>query len=405
MSLTDTAIKRAKASARPFKMYDGSGLYLEVAPTGSKRWRFKYMFLKKENRISLGLYPEVSLSMARERQREMKKLLAHGVNPSAHRKAVKAGQIERAENSFEVIAREWHAKRAHTLAPTHAGRLLKRLEKDLFPWLGERPISEINAREFLSCLRRIEERGALETAHRVLQNCSQIMRYAVASGRADRDPTTDLRGAIPPAPGKHLAAITDPKQVGGLLRAIDGFEGTFVVQCALKFAPLVFVRPGEMRRARWEDIDLDASEWRYYVTKTKTQHIVPLSKQAVAILRELKPLTGQSEFVFPSGRGFAKPMSDNAILAALRRMGFPKEEMCGHGFRAMARTILDEVLGFPPHLIEHQLAHSVKDPNGRAYNRTAHLPQRHKMMQSWANYLDSIKEGGEVVPLKRKANE
>jgi len=401
MSLTDTRVKAAKPSNKPYKLFDGSGLYLEVSPSGGKWWRFKFSFAGKANRLSLGVYPDVKLKLARERRDEFRKLLANGINPSEHRKAMKAGQLERTTNSFEVIAREWHAKRDGTLAANHSARILTRLEKDFFPWLGGRPIAEITAREFLACLHRIEDRGASETAHRALQNCSQIMRYAVASGRADRDPTSDLRGALKPSVGKHFAAITDPKQVGGLLRAIDGFEGTFVVRCALRFAPLVFVRPGELRKAKWADIDLDAGDWRFDVTKTKTQHIVPLSQQALAILRELQPLTGASEFVFPSGRGFARPMSDNAILAALRRMGIEKDEMCGHGFRAMARTILDEVLGFPPHLIEHQLAHSVRDPNGRAYNRTAHLPQRRQMMQAWAEYLESLKAGGEVVPLKR----
>jgi integrase len=402
MRLTDSSIKAAASTEKSYKLFDGAGLYLEVSPSGGKWWRFKYAYAGKANRLSLGVYPEVKLKLARERRDEFRKMLAQGINPSAHRKATKAAQNDRAANSFEIIGREWHSKRCETLAPTHSGRILRRLERDLFPWLGARPIAEVTAREILACLHRIEERGALATAHRALQNCSQIMRYAVASGRADRDPTSDLRGALKPAEEQHFAAITDPKHVGGLLRAIDGFQGTFVVQCALKFAPLVFVRPGELRKAKWADINFEEAEWRFDVTKTKTQHIVPLSRQAVEILKQLHPLTGESEFVFPSGRGFARPMSDNAVLAALRRMSISKEEMCGHGFRAMARTILDEVLGFPIHLVEHQLAHAVRDPNGRAYNRTAHLPQRREMMQSWADYLESLKAGGDVVSLRQK---
>lgn len=400
MPLTDTAVKNAKPSIKPQKISDGGGMYLEVTPSGSKRWRLKYRFEGKEKLLSLGVYPEIALKTARERRDEMRRLLADGIDPSENRKATKSAKVESAANSFEVVAREWYSKKKGSLAAAYAVRVLSQLERDLFPWLGSRPIAEITALEILSCVQRIEARGAVDTAHRALNTCSQIIRFAVATARAERDPTVDLRGSLPPVQGGHFAAITDPKQVGELLRAIDGYEGTFIVKCALRFAPLVFVRPGELRNAQWSDFDLDAGEWRYLVTKTKTPHIVPLSKQALEILRELFPLTGHARFVFPSGRGFDRPLSDNAILAALRRMGIPKEQMSGHGFRATARTILDEVLGFEPHLIEHQLAHSVRDPNGRAYNRTAHLPQRLKMMQSWADYLDSLKVGGEVIPMK-----
>ena len=257
-----------------------------------------------------------------------------------------------------------------------------------------------------NCLRSCVESkagGALETAHRALGNCGQVFRYAIATGRGERDPSADLRGALPPARGEHFAAITEPKQAAILLRTLDGYEGTLTVACALRLASLVFVRPGELRKAEWADIDLDAAEWRYTITKTKTAHIVPLATQAVAILREVHALTGQGRYVFPGARTNGRPMSDNAILAAMRRMGIGKDEMSGHGFRAMARTILDEVLGFRPELIEHQLAHAVKDPNGRAYNRTAHLPERRKMMQAWADYLDDLKAGASVTPLHGKA--
>nr|VFJ46349.1 MAG: Integrase [Candidatus Kentron sp. FM]VFK17875.1 MAG: Integrase [Candidatus Kentron sp. FM] len=344
--------------------------------------------------LSLGVYPKVTLSDARKRRNEARELLEKGINPSENRKAQKSAQAERSANSFEAVAREWFAKHSPGWAKTHSSRVISRLERDVFPWMGGSPISGIMPPELLTVVRRIEERGALETAHRVLQICGQIFRYAVATGRAERDPSADLRGALPPVKGKkHFAAVTEPKRVGELLRALDGYQGTFPVICALRLAPLVFVRPGELRRAQWADIDLETAEWRYTVTKTETDHIVPLSRQAVAILTELQPLTGRGRYVFPSARTNDRPMSDNAILSAFRRMGIPKDEMSGHGFRAMARTILDEVLHFRPDYIEHQLAHAVRDPNGRAYNRTKYLPERREMMQQWADYLDDLKAG------------
>jgi len=260
-------------------------------------------------------------------------------------------------------------------------------------------VAEITPPELLAVVRRVEERGALETAHRALQNCGQVFRYAIATARAERDPSQDLRGALPPVRETHFAAVTEPKRIGEILRAFDAYEGTLPVKCALRLAPLVFVRPGELRKALWTNIDLDTAEWRYLVTKTSTLHNVPLSSQAVAILKELRPLTGRSSYVFPSARSAQRPMSDNAILAAMRSMGIPKEEMTGHGFRAAARTILDEVLGFPPHLIEHQLAHAVRDPLGRAYNRTAHLAERRDMMQQWSDYLDGLKAEAQAEPM------
>ncbi len=339
----------------------------------------------------MGVYPAVGLKDARERRDEARKLLANGVDPSENRKAVRASGVERAANSFEAVAREWCAKRGANWVPTHRERIVRRLERDVFPWIGARPIADISAPELLAVMRRIEGRGALETAHRALSNCGQTFRYAIATGRAERDPAADLRGALPPVKTEHFAAITDPERVGDLLRAIHGYQGTFIVSCALRLAPLVFVRPGELRKAEWGDVDLDGAEWRYTVSKTNTQHIVPLSTQAVAILRQLRLSTGRGRYVFPSGRTNLRPMSDNALLAALRRLGIPKHEMSGHGFRAMARTILDEILGYRPDIIEHQLAHAVRDPNGRAYNRTAHLPERREMMQAWANYLESLR--------------
>jgi len=403
MPLTDTAIRNAKPAEKTKKLFDGGGLYLEVAPGGGKWWRVKYRFGGKEKRLSLGVYPDVSLKDARERRDEVRKLLANEIDPGENRKAKKATKVERAANSFEVVAREWFAKHSPNWSDNHADRIIRRLERDIFPWIGGKPIADITAPQLLEATRRIEQRGALETAHRALGNCGQVFRYAVATGRADRDPSGDLRGALPPVKGKHFASVTEPTQVAEVLRALDGYEGTFTVNCALRLAPLVFVRPGELRHAQWADIDLDATEWRYTVTKTDTQHIVPLSNQVVEILRQLHPLTGRGRYVFPSARSAARPMSDNAILAAMRRMGISKEEMSGHGFRAMARTILDEVLGFRPDYIEHQLAHAVRDPNGRAYNRTAHLPERRKMMQDWADYLDKLKASAEVIPINRSA--
>ncbi len=393
MPLTATAVRHAKPSKKTRKMFDGRGLYLELTPSGGKRWRLKYRFAGKEKRISLGVYPDVSLKEARIRRHQARTLLAREIDPSEHRKAHKAAKEQRSANSFEAVAREWFTKHAPNWATSHATRVLSRLERDIFPWMGRRPISRITAPELLAVVRRIEKRGALESAHRTLRICGQVFRYAVATGRAQRDPSSDLRGALPPVKRTHFAALTEPKEVGPLLRVLDGYRGTLIVRCALRFAPLVFVRPGELRHAQWSDIDLEAAEWRYTVTKTDLPHVVPLARQAVGILSELQPLTGRGRYVFPSARtpNGNRPMSENAVLAALRRMGIGKEEMTGHGFRAMARTILDEVLGFRPDFIEHQLAHAVRDPNGRAYNRTAYLPERRKMMQEWADYLDQLK--------------
>ncbi|SEK80839.1 tyrosine-type recombinase/integrase [Nitrosovibrio tenuis] len=403
MALTDTAIRSTKPSEKPIKLTDERGLYLLLKPNGSRWWRFDYRYGGKRKTLSMGVYPDVGLKEARNRRDEARKLLASGADPGANRKAVRAAKMEQAANSFEVITREWYAKYSVTWNASHGERIIRRFERDIFPWIGSKPIAELAAPELLAAVRRIESRGALETAHRALGNCGQVFRYAIATGRATRDISADLRGALPPVKGEHFAAITEPKLVGALLRAMDGYTGSQIVRCALRLAPLVFVRPGELRKAEWKDIDMDGAEWRYTVTKTNTPHIVPLSRQAVEILTELQALTGRGRFVFPGARTNGRPMSDNAILAAMRRMGIDKEEMSGHGFRAMARTILDEVLGFRPDFIEHQLAHAVKDPNGRAYNRTAHLGERRKMMQQWADYLDKLKAGAEIIPLSNVA--
>ncbi len=403
MALNDLKIRNKKPSAKQEKMYDGDGLFLLVTPQGGKYFRFKYRFDGKEKLLAFGTYPEISLADARQRRDEARRQIAHGIDPGAVRKAQKQAETAETE-TFEVIAREWHERFSHTWAPGHAVKLMNALKRDLFPWIGARPIKDLKAPELLAALRRIESRGTLETAHRVRGMLGQIFRYAVATGRAERDPVADLRGALPQPNEKHHAAITDPKDVSPLLRAIDGYQGHFVVKCALRLAPMLFVRPGELRHAEWTEIDLDEAVWNIPGSKMKMKepHLVPLSKQAVEILRDLQPLTGAGRYVFPSARSFARPMSNNAILAALRRMGFSKDEMTGHGFRAMARTILDEVLQVRPDYIEHQLAHAVRDPNGRAYNRTAHLVERRKMMQIWADYLDGLKSGAVVIPFEVK---
>ena len=398
MPLTDTAIKNAKSIDKPYKMQDEKGMYLLVNPNSGKYFRYNYRFGGKRKTLALGTYPATSLRDAREKRDAAIKQIAGGIDPSENRKAIKQSRAESAANSFEVIAREWYERNMIDKSEHHQKRVMSLFQRDIFPYLGSKPISDIKATELLAALRRIEARNAIETAHRALQICGQVFRYAIATGRTERDITPDLRGSLRQAKEGHFSAVTEPKQAAELLRIIDGYTGTFIVKSALQLAPLVFVRPGELRQAEWKHIDLDAKEWRYLVTKTKTPHIVPLSKQAVEILTNLHPLTGNGRFVFPSARtpNGSRAMSDVALLAALRRMGISKDEMTIHGFRALARTILDEVLGFRPDFIEHQLAHAVRDPNGRAYNRTAHLPERHKMMQAWADYLDGLKNGAQI---------
>ena len=402
MRLTDKACKNAKPSEKPRKLSDGHGLYLEIMPNGSKYWRLKYRFDGKEKRLAFGVYPEVALKEAREKRDQARQLLANHIDPSENRKAIKAARAELSENSFETLALEWLSKYADRWSKAHGERILHTLKKDIFPWLGRRPVSEITPSELLSTLQRIESRGAIETAHRVSQNCSQVFRYAIVTGRAERNPAIDIKGAIPPVKKGHFSSITDPKAIGDLLRAIDSYEGYLVTKCALRLAPLVFVRPGELRNAEWKEINFDLAEWNIPAERMKMRepHLVPLSRQALEILQDLHPLTGNGRYLFPSARSYARPMSNNAVLAALRRMGYSKEEMTGHGFRAMARTVLDEVLGVRPDFIEHQLAHSVRDPLGRAYNRTKHLAEREKMMQQWADYLDELKAGAEVIRLQ-----
>ena len=390
--LTDKAIRALKPSEKPYKASDSLGLYLLVQPNGSRLWRFKYRHDGRENAAAFGAYPEIGLSEARKRREELRRLLSNGIDPAAHRKATKVARATAAENSLEVVAREWFQKMSPGWVDKHRVKIIQRLERDVFPWLGSRPVAELTAPEVLAVLRRIEERGAIETAHRALGDLSAICRYAVATGRALSDPCRDLRGALAPKVVRHFAAVTDPKAIPDLLRAMDGYQGGLVVRSALRLAPLLFVRPGELRSARWADIDLEAGEWRFTASKTGQAHIVPLATQAVAILRELHPLTGHHDLVFPGARSPRRPMSENTVNVALRALGIERETTSGHGFRAMARTVLEEHLRFPAHIIEAQLAHAVRDANGRAYNRTTHIEERRVMMQKWADYLEALRE-------------
>ena len=398
--LTVTAINQAKPRDKPYKLADEKGLYLLIQASGSKLWRFDYRFESKRKTLALGAYPDVPLALARDRRDNARKSLANEIDPSETKKAVKATKANSLANSFEVIAREWLATKMQTKSERYQLNVLRRFELYLFPWIGKRAISEITAPELLDTVRRIENQNKVETAYRTLQATGQVFRFAVQTGRALRDITGDLRGALTPSVTKHMPSFTEPRQVAELMRAIDGFTGTLTVQTALRLAPLVFVRPSELRKAKWVDIDLEAGEWRYFVTKTKTEHIVPLCTQAIKELETIKPYSGHGEFVFRGGHNPDKAMSEAAINAALRRMGYDtKTQITGHGFRAMARTILHERLNIDPHVIEHQLAHSVPDNLGNAYNRTKFLEQRKTMMQQWADYLDELKAGAKVIPI------
>jgi integrase len=397
--LTDVAVKSAALKDKPYKLADGAGLYAEVMPNGSKYWRLKYRFGGKEKRVALGVYPEVTLKAARKAARDARDKLAEGVDPAEIRRQDKLARVVGSANSFRAVALEWYEKEKPHWSESHIKRAGWLFEKNLFPWLGHRPIAEINPPELLSVLRKTESKGTIETAHRAKQIAGQVFRYAVATGRAERDPTPDLKGALAIPKSGHHAAIIDPKTVGDLLRAIDGFRGTPTVVAALKLSPLLFCRPGELRHMEWAEVDWEQERWEIPAEKMKLRlpHIVPLSRQAQEVLRDLQPLTGRGKYVFPSARGASRPLSENGVRTALRTLGYGNDEMTPHGFRAMARTILDEVLGQRVEWIEHQLAHAVKDANGRAYNRTSHMPQRKLMMQAWADYLDALKEGAMVI--------
>ena len=405
MALTELEIKKAKPEAKPYKMGDSGGMYLLVQPNGSKYWRLKYRYLGVEKTLALGIYPDVSLSDARERRTQARKLLANGVDPSETKKAIKAADVALNDNSFEILGREWFAKFSLNWKENHSAKIKARLERDIFPWIGSLPVNEIGAQTVLAAMRRIEARGALETAHRALANCGQVFRYAVATGRAERDPTGDLRGALPPyKKDKHFAATTEPKKVGELMRDIEGYSGSYIVKAAFKLSPLVFVRAGELRKMEWTELDLDGAVWVIPADKMKmgVTHIVPLARQAVEILREIQPLTGRGKYVFRGARDHNRPMSENTIRSALRRLGWTNDEMTPHGFRAMASTILDN-LGYKQEWLERQLAHEEANKIKAAYKRDAwrmYLPERKMMMQEWADYLDKLKQGAEIIEFK-----
>lgn len=394
--LSPTQVENARPRATPYKLRDGEGLYLLVKPDGARLWRLDYTRPDgRRNTLSLASFPAVTLKQARAKRLALKTMLADGVDPCEQRRADKAAAVERSANTFQAVAEEMMSRRGTKLSDISRERAL-RLLTYLAP-IAALPIDALDAPQLLQALRKIEPRGA-ETVHRARAFAGQVFRYGISTGRCRGNPAADLIGALPPMQGGHFAAITEPAELGPLLRAMHGYQGGPVVQAALKLAPLVFVRPGELRTARWADIDLDAGEWRYTTPKTKTPHIVPLAKQALAILRELQPVTGRRMYVFQGERSGDRPMSENTVSAALRALGFDGKTVTGHGFRATARTLLDEVLGFRVDHIESQLAHAVKDPTGRSYNRTTFLPQRKVMMQRWADYLDELRTGATAQP-------
>jgi integrase len=388
MPLTNLKVDKAKPKEKQYKLADERGMYLLIHPKGGKWWRLDYRFQGKRKTLSLGTVPDVSLKEARRKRDEARSILEDGADPSYYRASAKAF----GEDSFEAVAREWFEKFRGQWAQSHAVKILGRLEKDLLPWVGSRPIDAIEPPELLRVIRRVENRGALETAHRIQQIAGRVFRYGVATGRCNRDPTADLKGALPPNRSNHFATITDPKEIGELLRAIDGYQGSLITRCALQLAPLVFVRPGELRHAEWTEIHTDEATWRIPATKMKMRrdHIVPLSDQAIHILEEIKPLTGNGRYVFPSVLTTGRPMSDNTINSALRRLGYSKDEMTGHGFRSMASTVLNEN-SWTPDAIERQLAHVEGNSIRAAYNYAEHLEERRRMMQWWADYLDGLK--------------
>jgi integrase len=391
MSLTHYALLNAQPREKTYRLFDGHGLYLQVSPSGGKWWRVKYRFAGRENCLSVGTFPAVALKTARQRCMELRAQLAAGVDPAAERRLAKQ-TLARKDESFEVIAREWYATFSRNWSPSHGDRVLRRLETYVFPWIGKVPIREVTAMNVLECLRRLEQQNTHETARRVLRYCSQTLRYAIITGRAETDVVSQLRGALASRKTRHRASIKEPKQVGALLRAIDGYDGRLVTKFALRLAPLVFVRPGELRRAAWRDFDFLQREWRIPADQMKARqpHIVPLSSQAMSLLRELQPLTGANPFIFPGERASDRPISNNTLNAALRRLGYGRDDMTAHGFRSMASTLLNE-LGWNMDAIERQLAHGERDGVRAVYNYAQYLPERRRMMQGWSDYLDHLR--------------
>jgi len=403
MPLTDVKVRNAKPGEKSYRLADSGGLYLEISPNGGRYWRMAYRHAGKRKLLAIGVYPDVSLALARERRDAARKQVAAGTDPSAAKKAEKREARDRACNTFQAISDEWVATHGARLVDGSRIRLKLLLKRDILPAIGREPIATLTPPQVLEVARKVQARGALDTAHQVIGLCGQVCRYAVATGRAESDPTRDLRGALPAARTVHRSAPTDPKVLGDVLRKIESCERmSYVVKQGLRLAPLLLVRPGELRQMQWADVDLGAQEWRFVVTKTRVDHIVPLSSQAVAILRDLHALTGRGRYVFPNVRDYFKPMNENSLCAAMRTAGIPRDVATVHGFRAVARTMLDEVLGYRPDLIEHQLAHAVRDANGRAYNRTRFLDERKTMLQGWADYLDRVRAGADVVELGQR---
>jgi integrase len=405
MPITATAAKGAKPKDKPYKLSDEKGMYLLINPKGAKYWRLKYRYGGKEKTLALGVYPEVSLAEARVRRSKARAKLRDDIDPGVAKRLNRIHQHDEEVSSFRALAKEWYETRLADKSHSHKDRSWRLLKNDLFPPLGNRPINQITSPELLMALRKVEARGAVDMAHRARQTAGQVFRYAIATGRCERDPSADLRGALKSKTKRHYAAITDPTEAGKLLVAIDAYTGTPVVKAALQLSPMLFQRPGEIRAMEWEDINWEGEVWEIPAEKMKMKqpHIVPLSTQAIDLLKELNRVTGRGKYVFPSARGAKRPLSDNGVRVALRTMGYDNETMTAHGFRAMARTILDEVLNYRVDYIEHQLAHAVRDANGRAYNRTAHLAGRKDMMQGWADYLDNLKaqaKAGNVVTAK-----
>ncbi len=397
MPLTDRECKTAAVRDKDYKLADGHGLYLLVRTNGGKYWRWKYRYLQKEKLLALGVYPEVSLRDARERCIDERRQLAQGIDPSATRRAEKIASLQQNANTFEKIAWEWFEKKESGWAPATAKKSRWLLESHLIPQIGKSAVNAIAPPNLLAALEKIERTGALETAGRAKQLAGQIFRYAIATSRAVQDPSANLKGALKPPKTRHFPAPTTPQAFAPILAAIEGLQSNIIVKTAMKLAPMLFVRPGELRRMEWSELNLGEGLWELPAEKMKMRqpHLVPLSRQAIELLRQLEPVTGHGKYVFPGERKRTIPISENTLNACFRRLGYSKEQVTAHGLRSTARTILDEVLGFEPHVIEQQLAHEVKDPLGRAYNRTTHLPQRREMMQRWADYLDELKIMGE----------
>lgn len=411
--LNHTIVKNAKPqeNRKPKKYTDGGGMYLLVNQTG-KYWRYNYKFAGKFKTYAVGIYPDVSLKDARVLHEEARELLARDIDPSAYKK-IKRLSMSRYSGSdgFEGVAREWFEVWKSKNTDTHSKKTLASLEKDVFPWLGDRPLKAIEPHEILIVLNRIVSRGAVETAHRVKQTIGQVFRYGVATGRAERDKTIDLKGALPVYRKKHFPAITDPKELGHLLRVIDDYRGSLVIRCAFKLSPLVMLRPSELAGAEWSEIDFDAEMWTIPVARMKgskavkednlTTHVIPLSRQAIAILKEIEPFSGRFQHIFTGARNRRKSMSASSVNMALRRLGY-QGVMTAHSFRTMASTMLNE-MGYSPDAIEKQLAHKDKNRIRAVYNRAQYLEERRLLLQQWADYLDTLKNGADVIPINRRA--